>query len=92
MVENFQQNIRLLSGLFIPSGIHKVIKDLPKISFGNWKPIPNSRPVYPIRGNIYIRVHSGFEFQVRQFPPQIKNISYQKCEGSHQKSQFILQV
>ena len=50
---NCSSKCPIFSGLFIPSGIHKVIKDIPKISFGNWKPILNQRPIiHPTKGNI----------------------------------------
>jgi len=38
-------------GLFIPRAIDKIIKDIPKISFGNWRPISRPRPTKSFRGN-----------------------------------------
>jgi len=41
----------ICQGLFIPRAIDKIIKDVPKISFGNWRPISRPRPTKPFRGD-----------------------------------------
>jgi len=41
----------ICQGLFIPRAFDKLIKDVPKIRFGNWRPISRPRPSYPIQGD-----------------------------------------
>ena len=44
------ETIVITSGIYIPKTLHKFIRDVPTIKFGNWRPIPNNRPSYPKGG------------------------------------------
>ena len=32
--------------------VHSVMHNMPDIIYGNWKPIPNTKPIYPNPGEV----------------------------------------